>query len=56
MPLLETEKELKKSKEVVSVPISTIQNTDDFVLDDFVFDDDIEWNDTSLTQEEGKKL
>ncbi len=56
LPLLETEKELKKSKEVVSVPISTIQNTDDFVLDDFVFDDDIEWNDTSLTQEEGKKL
>ena len=51
MPLLETEKELKKSKEVVSVPISTIQNTDDFV-----FDDDIEWNDISLTQEEGKKL
>ena len=51
LPLLETEKELKKSKEVVSVPISTIQNTDDFV-----FDDDIEWNDISLTQEEGKKL
>ena len=51
LPLLETEKELRKSKEVVSVPISTIQNTDDFV-----FDDDIEWNDTSLTQEEGKKL
>lgn len=51
LPLLETEKELKKSKEVVYVPISTIQNTDDFV-----FDDDMEWNDTSLTQEEGKKL
>lgn len=51
LPLLETEKELKKSKEVVSIPISTIQNTDDFV-----FDDDIEWNDISLIQEEGKKL
>lgn len=56
VPLLKTEEELKKSEDTVSVPISNIESTDDFVFDSDFFDSDIEWEDDSFIQHEDKKI